>query len=147
MSSNNTVKILSGEEIKSSILKGIENAKGSTDAMSFLTENDCIKLGEELANREAYHKTLFFSVVVSPINDIEDGKNSGHYDWIYDHITGKTVPLQNAADGEKRIYFVPVNETVPEGKEAEFLAKFGKKPVKNAPNYLLGSMAKLEEKD
>lgn len=139
-------QLLSVKEISSFILKGIENAKGSPDAIQFLTEEDCLKLGEELANREVNHKTNFFSVVVDPINDIEDGKKVGHYDVIYYHITSKTVPLQKA-QGSKRIYFVPVNERVEQGKEAEFLAKFGKRPVTNAPNYLLGAMAKLEEKD
>jgi hypothetical protein len=130
----------------SSILKGIENAKGSPDAISLLTEEDLFKIGEELANREAYRKTEFFSVVVDPINEIEEGKKTGHYDSIDRWITPKTVLLQKS-EGAKRIYFVPVNERVPEGKEAEFLSKFGKKPVTNAPNYLLGAMVKLEEKD
>lgn len=125
-------------------MKGITDAKGSVDAIEFLTEQDCLKLGEELANREAIHKTEFFSIVCEPINDIEEGKAKGHYDSIYDHINPKTVPLQKA-EGVKRIYFIPVTERVEEGKEAEFLAKFGKRPVTNAPNYLLGAMAKLTE--
>ncbi len=141
-----TVVVLSAEEITSFIQKGIENAKGSPDALTLLREEDLLTLGEALANREADCKTEFFSVVVEPLNDILEGKKVGHYDSIYDWITGKPVPLQKA-EGTKRIYFVPVNERVPEGKEAEFLAKYGKKSVTNAPNYLLGAMAKLEEKD
>jgi hypothetical protein len=139
-------KTLSDEEIVFFIKKGIENAKGSSELIFFLTEDDCQKLGEQLANREAFKNTTFFSVVVDPINNIEEGKKIGHYDSIYDHISQKTIPLQKAI-GAKRIYFVPVNERVEEGRETEFLAKFGKRPVTNAPNYLLGAMAKLEEKD
>ena len=142
----NVQTILSTEDILSFIRKGIEDAKGSLDAIQLLTQADCIKLGEELANREALIKTPFFSVMVNPINDIEEGKTTGNYDSIYDWITVNTVPLEKA-EGAKRIYFVPVTEQVEEGKEAEFLAKYGKKPVVNAPNYLLGAMAKLKESD
>ena len=95
---------------------------------------------------ENLKNTKFFSIEVEPINDIEEGKKTGHYDSIYDHISSKTVPLQKAI-GKKRIYFIPVNERVEQGKEAEFLAKYGKRPVTNAPNYLLGAMTKLQKKD
>ena len=72
----NVQTILSTEDILSFIRKGIEDAKGSLDAIQLLTQADCIKLGEELANREALIKTPFFSVMVNPINDIEEGKTT-----------------------------------------------------------------------
>ncbi len=143
---SDTKTILSTEEIISFIRKGIENAKGSPDAIELLTETDCLKLGEGLADREALLKTPFFSVMVNPINNIEEGKTTGNYDSSYNWITANNVLLEKA-EGSKRIYFIPVTENVEEGKEAEFLAKYGKKPVTNAPNYLLGAMAKLKESD
>ncbi len=91
-------------------------------------------------------QTKFFSVTSSPIDDIEEGKKLGKYDWIYDWITPEHTPLQKA-EGEKTIYFVPVDEDVESGKETEFLAKHGMKLVENSPNYLLGAMAKLSKSD
>lgn len=92
------------------------------------------------------NKTTLFTATISPINDLEKGKLKGDYDWVYDHITKDTVPLKKAT-GEKKLYFVPVTERVLEGKESQYLAAYGLKPVENAPNYLLGAMATLKEKD
>lgn len=131
-------KVSSTDDIYSLILEGVSQAKGTEKAIEFLTEEDCLKIGEELANREALKNTPFFSIIVDPINDIEEGKKLGHYDLIYDYISSETVPLQKA-EGKKRIYFIPVTERVEEGKEVKFLAKYGKRPVKNAPNYLLAA--------
>jgi hypothetical protein len=89
-------------------------------------------------------ETQFFSVVTEPINDIQEASKSISYDFSW--IPADMAPLQKAK-GPKRIYFIPVSETVPNGKESEYLAKFGKKPVTHAPNYLLGVMAKLNEDD
>lgn len=142
----NDIKVLSAEEIYSLILKGILDAKGSEKAIELLNEKDCFKIGEDLANREALRNTNFFSVVIDPINDIEEGKAKGYYDLIDDSVNIKNFPLRRA-EGLKRLYFVPITEIVEEGKEAEYLVKFRKRPVKNATNYFLGAMAKIGQED
>lgn len=86
----------------------------------------------------------FFSVVVKPINSFEKGILTGNYMSVlkFDEVTPKE--LQYAGNMEKRVYFIPVTGIVRVGEEAEFLAKFGKKPIKNVSNYLLGAMATQE---
>ena len=90
--------------------------------------------------------------MVTPINDIEKGKEEGHYDYDYEYDNCgfrksiyKYISLQGAKD-VKRIYFIPVTERIHVGKEVEYLAKFGKKPVTHAPNYLFGVLAQCKQK-
>jgi hypothetical protein len=100
------------------------------------TTHSTVKIDQNIDER-------FFSLMVTPINSIENAKETSHYDSISSYFFSEIVQLQQA-EGIKRIYFIPVNERVEEGKEVEYLAKFGKKPVTHAPNYLLGAMAQCK---
>ncbi len=92
-------------------------------------------------------KTTLFSKKVSPISDIEEGKKSGQYAWIYSHITGETVRLKKVS-GEKTVYLVPLTETVADMDGiTSYLNSYGLKPCVNAPQYLLGLMAAVSEED
>lgn len=89
-------------------------------------------------------KKQFFSILVSPINSINDAIEKGNYSSVYEHISLTTAPLVEVT-GEKRIYFVPISKNVTTGGEELYLNKFGLTLCKNAPNYLLGATTVLPE--
>lgn len=77
----------------------------------------------------------FFSVEVTPINSLEEAKAKGNFNHCYvNNISFNKITKA------KRVYFVKVTERIHEGREAEFLAKFGKKPLTNTQNYFFGVM-------
>ena len=79
---------------------------------------------------------------VTPINTFSEGRIAGHYS---DPQVSSfdSIPLVKGLK-PKKIYLVPVDRVVPVGGEAEYLKTFGLAPCKNAPNYLLGLMADVQ---
>lgn len=89
-------------------------------------------------------KVMFPYFDVDPINDVEQGIREGNLTSHYDFITNETVKLV-PAQGRKRVYVVPFNETVGQNDYAARLAEYGLKPCQNAPNYLLGLLKQVPE--
>ncbi len=83
----------------------------------------------------------FFSVMVKPINNLSEGREKGNF--TDDYTAGLYIPLK-IVDDIKLISFIPVTERMGEGREIEFLKKFGKKPLTNATNYFFGTLASPE---
>ncbi|MDP3762619.1 MAG: hypothetical protein Q8Q97_00910 [bacterium] len=81
-------------------------------------------------------KEKFFSVVVEPINTVEESTLAGHH-------TARVKP----AKGAKRVYVVPVPRgtvLLKDGYPA-MLAEHKLKPCVDGPAYLLSLMAKVPE--
>ena len=83
---------------------------------------------------------------VQPINSVGTGISRGHYTDHYDFITNGTVPL-HTVKGAKNLYLVCPNRTIGETEYVELLRAVGKQPCRNAPQYLLGLMAKVPESE
>lgn len=128
------------------IKQGITDAKGSVEeALALLTADDLTNLGRTLSDRAARIGDLF-SAVVNPINTASEALAKGKYDGQYDWISDKNTPFPQA-EGAKRIYFVPVTETVKQGGEETYVRKFGLTLCKKAPCYLAGAMAEIPESE
>src|SRR3989344_9107771 len=81
---------------------------------------------------------------VQPINSVGTGISRGHYTDHYDFITNGTVPL-HTVKGTKNLYLVCPNRTIDETECMELLRAVNKQPCRNAPQYMLGLMAKVPE--
>lgn len=128
------------------ILKGITTNQGNPKDMDLLTEADFIAMGKLVADRGAKRRMKFHSWVVTPINNVDEGYKTGHYNEKYDHITTETIPVKQL-EGQKRVYLVPFNETIGENDYVVRLAEHGLKPCVDCPNYLLGLMKQVPESE
>lgn len=81
---------------------------------------------------------------ISPICNIKDGLRRGQYASLYNHITGKTVPLTKLTV-EKKLHIVLFNRTIGDEEYIVLLRAEGKQPCQNAPQYLLGLMSVVPE--
>lgn len=89
-----------------------------------------------------------FSVIIDPVNSIETALETGRFNsvsrWILEDYN--RVPLVQTTE-RKRIYFVPMIDSVSSGKEELYVSKFNLVLCENTPNYLLGAMVNLKERD
>lgn len=81
---------------------------------------------------------------VNPINTVKEGIKLGHYTDHYGFITDTTVPLQ-PVQGAKNLHLVCFGRTIGKTEYMELLRAEGKRPCRNAPQYLLGLMAAVPE--
>ncbi len=88
----------------------------------------------------------FPSWTVSPVNDLEEGINTGHYTGYCPNLAKKPIILQQV-EGEKQVYLVLFNEMIGENEYTARLAEYGFKPCKNGPNYLLSLMKQVTESE
>jgi hypothetical protein len=139
-------KTVSVYDAYSLILKGIEDAKGSPRALNYLIEDDFFNIGIRLANRESVYNRELFSIVVRPVASLKEIIKNGKHDTHSD-LDFSVINFNPEVSGEKKVYFVPVNEVVPEGTEEEYLKNFGKQPLKNAVEYFFGIIVAIKLSD
>lgn len=124
--------------------QGIIDAKGSSEALSFLRPEDIISVGKSLADREADIQGIF-STVITPVNSLVLAIKEARYWSVSDFIT-EDLDLGPLGQ-KKRVYFVPVVDVVEVGKEEEYLNSRGLTMCENAPQYLLGLMTQISDHD
>ncbi len=132
---------------KNLIKQGIKDAKGSDNALDFITEEDLKKFGTIMAERELRIKTNFFSMMVNPINNFAKAIKKGNYRIVFvkEENTLYDKSFKEVAR-KKLVYFVPVTTYLDDNVYArDYLAQFGLVPCQKGPNYLLGAMTLLSE--
>ncbi len=130
------VKTISTSDARRLVLEGIEGAKGSSKALSFLMGNDLILLGRTLAVYEEYYNAMF-SIEVEPVISIQGSLFES------DSIDLNELPLDGSVAGKKKVYFMPVYSIEDRRNVDIFLNRFGKKPLINTTEYFLGAMLYL----
>ena len=133
-------------DVKSLIEEGVQNAKGSEDAINYVHEGDFLKIGEIAAIREARIQKLFSSEV-EPIHKIDIGIEQGTYSKVQKQIVENVSeinsfmkPSFSIEEPLKKIYFLPIEKKIALVEVEPWVEDQGLRLCTYGPNYLLGAM-------
>lgn len=88
-----------------------------------------------------------FSRIITPINSLEDFATHNFCELVHSSSYSKESIIKNITLEKKLIDFIPTYKSLEKDEILDYLKSFGKKPVINSQNYLLGAMAYLPRKD
>ncbi|MDO8483260.1 MAG: hypothetical protein Q7S86_05610 [bacterium] len=91
-------------------------------------------------------KPRYYSFLVSPVSNLDDALKNGHFNGCSFSVSAERVKLR-ATDGRKKVCVIPLTRKLEPDKILNHLASVGLKPCADAPNFLGGLMAAVQEAD